>query len=45
MAGMRDVVVHHYFDVDTDILWNTVQRSIPEAVAKITQARSEGRLP
>jgi len=29
MAGMRDIVVHDYDDVDTDEIWNVVQRDIP----------------
>ncbi len=29
MAGMRDRVVHGYFGVDYDILWNTVTEDIP----------------
>ncbi len=29
MAGMRDKVVHHYFGVDYDIVWDVVINKIP----------------
>ncbi|MDY7103730.1 MAG: DUF86 domain-containing protein [Actinomycetota bacterium] len=28
-ARMRDRLVHHYFDIDLDILWATVTRDLP----------------
>ena len=29
MAGMRDKVIHEYFGVDLDIVWETVKDEIP----------------
>jgi len=29
MAGMRDVLIHDYIDVDIDIVWKTSTESIP----------------
>jgi uncharacterized protein with HEPN domain len=29
MAGMRDVLIHDYIDVDLDIVWKTALESIP----------------
>jgi len=29
MAGMRDKVIHHYFGVDYDIIWDVVLNKIP----------------
>jgi uncharacterized protein with HEPN domain len=30
MAGMRDRLIHHYFGVDYETVWNTLQNDIPE---------------
>ncbi len=30
IVGMRNRLIHAYFDVDRDILWTTVQQSLPE---------------
>jgi len=29
MAGMRDILIHDYIDVDLDIVWKTASESIP----------------
>ncbi len=29
MAGMRDVLIHDYIDVDLNIVWKTASQSIP----------------
>ena len=29
IAGLRDVLVHAYFDVDLDIVWDIVQNKLP----------------
>jgi len=30
---MRDRLVHHYFDIDLDVLWATVTEDLPELVS------------
>lgn len=29
VMGMRDIIVHHYFEVDADVIFNTVKENIP----------------
>lgn len=29
MAGMRDKLIHDYFNTDVEILWRTIQEDIP----------------
>jgi uncharacterized protein with HEPN domain len=33
MARMRDRLIHHYFDVDHELVWDIVQTDIPHAQA------------
>ena len=35
ITGMRNILVHGYFDVDLDILWNAVTGNIPLLKKKI----------
>lgn len=35
IVGMRNRLIHAYFDVDLDIMWNTVTISIPELLGQI----------
>ena len=30
IAGLRDKLIHHYFGVDWDIVWNVIENKIPE---------------
>lgn len=34
-ARMRDRLVHHYFDVDHDVLWSRIQVDLPELLARL----------
>ncbi len=29
IAGMRDLIVHEYFDMDLDLVWDTVKKDLP----------------
>ena len=37
-ARMRDRLVHHYFDIDVDVLWATVQDDLPALVRALRGA-------
>lgn len=30
MVGMRNRLIHNYFDIDSTILWNTIKESLPK---------------
>lgn len=38
IIGMRNRLIHGYFAIDTEIVWNTTQREIPALVALLDAA-------
>jgi uncharacterized protein with HEPN domain len=35
IMGMRHILVHDYFAVDTDIVWDVIERDLPDLKVKI----------
>ncbi len=35
MAGMRDRLIHGYFDINLDIVWETVTQDLPELIGQV----------
>jgi len=35
MSDMRNLVVHEYFGVDLEIVWNTIRNDLPSLIAQI----------
>ena len=35
MAGMRDRLVHGYFDINLDVVWETVTQDLPPLVSQL----------
>jgi uncharacterized protein with HEPN domain len=35
MTGMRDRLIHGYFDVNQDIVWQTVHQDLPPLIAEL----------
>jgi len=37
IAGMRDRLIHHYWNTENEIIWKTIHESIPEIKRAITE--------
>jgi uncharacterized protein with HEPN domain len=42
IVGMRNRLVHAYFEINLDILWRTVQDDLPPLVAELAKIPFEG---
>lgn len=38
VIGMRNQLIHAYFDIDHDIVWKTLQTALPDLIPKIEKA-------
>ena len=43
IAGMRDRLIHHYWDTEVEILWKTIEESLPPLKATITKIIEENQ--
>jgi uncharacterized protein with HEPN domain len=41
MAGIRDRLIHGYFDVDMEIVWKTVKEDIPPLINQLAELMDE----
>jgi len=37
IIGFRDKAIHHYFNMDLDLIWNTIENDIPDLKKKIEE--------
>lgn len=42
MRGMRNRIAHGYFEIDLDVVWNTVQTALPELLKQLSAVRIDG---
>jgi len=45
IVGMRNRLVHAYFDINLDIVWKTVQGDLPELISLLERAIPSERSP
>lgn len=38
MSGMRNILVHNYFEVDIDIVWSVLEKDLPDLKTKVESA-------
>ena len=41
MAGLRDILIHEYFGIDVEIIWDIVQNKIPLLEQQVKRLLSE----
>ena len=41
IAGMRDKLIHHYFGVDLEAVWDTVEKDLPALKQKVKKILGE----
>lgn len=41
MRGMRNRIAHGYFDINLDVVWNTVQTALPELLKQMPDVRND----
>ncbi len=39
--GMRDIIVHHYFDVDAEQIFNTLKEDVPALMSVLVEMKNE----
>jgi uncharacterized protein with HEPN domain len=43
IVGMRNRLIHAYFDINLDVVWNTVKRDLPGLIAQLEQSIPDKR--
>jgi uncharacterized protein with HEPN domain len=39
IAGLRDILVHAYFGIDNEVLWDIVHNKVPELLTHLRKYR------
>ncbi len=43
MKGMRNRIAHGYFDIDLDVVWDTVQTALPALLKRLPNIQADAR--
>jgi uncharacterized protein with HEPN domain len=43
MRGMRNRIAHRYFDINLDVVWDTVQAALPELLKQLPAVRQDAK--
>ena len=43
MAGMRNKLIHEYFGANTEVVWKTIKKDIPDLKEKISKILKESK--
>ncbi|MAG01785.1 hypothetical protein CMI42_00455 [Candidatus Pacearchaeota archaeon] len=41
IVGNRDKMIHHYFGVNLDVVWNTIKKDVPDLKQKILRIKRD----
>ena len=41
IAGLRDIIIHTYFNIDLDITWDIIKKDLPDLKEKMLRIKSE----
>jgi uncharacterized protein with HEPN domain len=44
MIGFRNVLIHNYFGIDTETVWQTIKKNIPEVKMHVLELKSKERI-
>lgn len=43
MRGMRDRIAHGYFNINLDVVWDTVQTALPDLLKQLPSVRQDAQ--
>ncbi|MBN1920019.1 MAG: DUF86 domain-containing protein [Anaerolineae bacterium] len=41
IVGMRNILVHHYFEIDTEAVWQVIERDLPSLKTAVAEMLNE----